>query len=1232
MSSNNNNNQQNQLNRKGSIPSLTQDMNNNNQIVHNSVTWHAGMPLGNTVDSVMSPADRSVLLKSLNSRLSNTSNLPAEFRTMSMGVSHTIQANNSKKMQMALNQARKDNASPLLNVPAPTGGDVGSPPSKPNLPSAVPSPSSSSTIAPQELKSTPLAGDTNYFASLDTHKLSAVDVAIKFSTDSELGISNFEAQKRLAQYGPNQLATHTPNYFKKVFFYLFGGFCSVLWVGVLVFFLCWQPLSNPPSMVNFALAILVLIVILIQALFSAFQDWSTGRVMKSILNMLPSECFVIRDGQTQKIPTSQVVVGDLVQLNLGNKIPADIVILGTADLKVDNSVLTGESLPVNCTTQCTDENFLESKNVCFMGTHVVNGSGVGIVVSTGNATVMGRINRLTGEAKEKVPLIQTEINRFVGIIVLLTIILAFIFVLEWGVFLRVKHPNFQNTVAMLMNVMSCVVAFIPEGMPICVALTLLMVANRMKENDILPKALTTVETLGCVNVICSDKTGTLTQNRMTVVSVGFSDGQATADQVKEYLEQEQGSNSTSTVSSAYRQIQMCSILCNNSTWDQGTIDQPDIANRLINGDATDSAIFRFGHRMFPEYKYHLEVQSLESEFTRVHDLPFNSKNKYMMTAYQSVSGNSLAQMFGVTNHNQELLLIVKGAPDVLLPKCTHVLLSNSDQVVKLSSDYLEKIQGVQEKWARGGQRVILLTKRIVCPSTSNPVGSSAYRQEVESFGNQDLTVIGLIGLMDPPRPEIPNTVATCRRSGSRFFMVTGDFSLTAASIARQIGIYTTDLEPHTYDDLLIQASEHEKFVKDLKEKESSQTDQSSLSSEQSTIIKRLLSKIKKSKSKDEDDSSFSSFEMEPFTIRSTSEPTSLLLTGSDLEKIQTNKQLWNQVFNYDEIVFARTTPEHKLRIVKEFQHRGSVVAVTGDGVNDAPALKAADVGVAVVSGSDVAIEAADLVLLGSFESITQAMRLGRLVFQNLQKVIGFLLPAGSWSEIMPVVVNAFFGTPCPLSSFLMIIICCFTDLFPCLSLIMEHEETDLMAVPPRNSKKDHLITLRIYIQSYLFMGMLLTIISQGLFFSYLYEYTGLGWSDLVFTYGDIDFSKAKVTADEFNLVHVPIGTCVTFIALVILQWGNILAIRNRNQTILKADPIRQKRRNLWIFVGMLFSFVIALIVTKVPWFQSTFATGDVPIKYWLLPLPFALLVLLLDETRKFFVRHYPGGPIAYIAW
>lgn len=270
-------------------------------------------------------------------------------------------------------------------------------------------------------------------------------------------------------------------------------------------------------------------------------------------------------------------------------------------------------------------------------------------------------------------------------------------------------------------------------------------------------------------------------------------------------------------------------------------------------------------------------------------------------------------------------------------------------------------------------------------------------------------------------------------------------------------------------------------------------------------------------------------------------------------------------------------------------------------------------------------------MLDRFDSIIEAIRLGRLVFQNLQKVVSYLLPAGSWSEIWPVLVNVFFGVPLPLSSFLMIIICVFTDLFLSLSLVMEMAELDLLSLPPRDPRHDHLINLRIYGQAYLFTGSMETCTAHAMFFLYMWKYAGIPISDLFFLFEGYTDGYHGYTQDQLTHFN-SVGQSVYFVTIVILQWGNILAVRNRRMSIVQADPFTRQRRNPWLMAGMLISLVIAIFVTEVPGIQNLFGTAPVPIEFWLIPLPLAVGILVMDELRKLTIRLFPRSIVAKIAW
>ncbi|KAF8968636.1 hypothetical protein BDZ97DRAFT_1799384 [Flammula alnicola] len=871
-----------------------------------------------------------------------------------------------------------------------------------------------------------------------------------------------ERARHLQRDGPNELLQKRPKYIWKFLGYLFGGFCSILWIGVIV----------PPNITNLALSI---------AGFSGFQDWSTSRIMNSILNLLPSECVVIRDGESVKIEAKDLVVGDIVLLSVGNKTSGDV--------RFDRAEVEGG---------------LDAR---------------------GGLTLH-------------------------HIIICLTIILVLMLLIVWLAWLHRQHRSFMNVSALLNNLMGCVVAFIPEGMPIAVTLTLSLIARRMKDILVLPKSLSTVETLGCVTVICSDKTGTLTKNKIY-----------TAHEFQTHLD-----NDKPGANIAHHQLHKAGTLCNGASFDSATAHLP-VAEREINGDATDAAVLRFIESVGP-------ASQVRESNAQIFQIPFNSKNKWMLTMYDASSSASSE------NPSGEKLIYVKGAPDILLPRCTSYWSAVTNDIQPFDASARSKLVALQEKWSRGGQRVILICTRHYTPHA--PLSSNEFNPEITQHALENLTIIGLLGLMDPPRPEIPNTVADCRRAGCRFFLVTGDFGLTAAAIAKQIGIITGRDEPRSLLDVIRQTKEAG------------------------------------------GEATFPSSRNPETRIHS-----GLVLEGKDLRQL--TEANWDTVSRYEEIVFARTTPEQKLGIVNALKARDNVVAVTGDGVNDAPALKAADVGIAIVSGSDVAIEASDLVLMGGFDSITQGIRLGRLVFQNLQKVIGYLLPAGSWSEIWPVLTNTFFGIPLPLTAFLMIIICCFTDLFPCLSLIMEKEEFDLLTLPPRNHKTDHLVNFKIYAQSYLFIGTMETVVAHAMFFLYMYKYARLPMHALFFSFQHYTDGFYGYTQDQLTYFN-RVGQCVYFVTLVILQWGNLLSIRNKRLSIFQADPIRAKRRNPWLLAGALTALVIAIFVTEVPGIQHLFHTASVPIEFWLIPLPLALGILAMDEIRKLLVRTFPKGPVARIAW
>ncbi|KAJ8078261.1 hypothetical protein PM082_000467 [Marasmius tenuissimus] len=996
-------------------------------------------------------------------------------------------------------------------------------------------------------------------SALEWHTLSVNEVCNRLGVSEKAGLDTPMVQRRQKRDGKNVIKPPPNNIAKKIFFATFGGFGGLLLVASIICFIAWRPLGDPnPSLANLALAVVLLIVIVIQAIFNLWQDYTTGRVMASIKNMLLSEIVVIRDGQVHKMPASELVSGDLVQLSMGNKIPADIrLIEASSDLRFDRSILTGESVPIPGTVESTNANFMESHNIALQGTLCTNGSGTGICVGVAGKTVFGQIAQQASGQRPTRTTLEVEILRFVLIIAGLAASVVVLIVILWAAWLRKDHPNFINVPTLLINLVSVAVAFIPEGLPVCVTLSLTVIAHAMRKANIIAKSLSTVESLGAVSFICSDKTGTLTQNKMTVVNLGFFNSREVARIPVEKI----------AVASQEEVMAMASAtcLCNDAVFEGG--EGAEEGEKKVSGDATDSGLLRFSDAM-------LSVSATRESWNEVGKLPFNSTNKFAVKLFISASPGLPVSRSEMTN--EETLLLVKGAPDVLIPRCSHII-SHSDTPsrVKLTSDITASLISTQEYFASQGQRVLLIARRILPSSTD---AGSLVEDQIKML-TMELSIIGLVALMDPLKEEIPETVKVCRRAGIRFAMVTGDFASTATAIARNAGIITTPIS-------------EVKHIADLP-----------LNMELSTIGK-----------------------FDPWAEDALTRPQrSLVLSGSEIMGMTESQ--WKQALAFDEIVFARTTPQQKLQIVRALQGDGCTVAVTGDGVNDAPALKQADVGVAIAGGSDVAIEAADLVLLDKFSDIVTGIEYGRLCFENLRKSIVYLLPAGSFSELMPVLLNTLFGVPQALSSIQMILVCIFTDLFPALSMVYEKPEADLLLRRPRNRTKERLVDLPLLLHAYGFIGVIHSLTSMVGAFYFGFERNGIPFSAMWLKYGDYN-----VDTDVFNET-LNKAQSIYFYNLVLIQWGNLLATRTRRLSIFQQNPLWGERtRNLWLVPAMLMALGLACLFSYVPWFQKVFLTRGVNVEFYFLPMAYGVGLVFLDEMRKLWNRTYPKSLLARWAW
>lgn len=1005
-------------------------------------------------------------------------------------------------------------------------------------------------------------------ADLDWHLISIDETLQRLSSSQKAGLDEEQAKRRLQQDGPNVFSKPPNRLLQKMITYVFGGFGSLLIVAGIICFIAWR-IGDPPQASNLALGVVLFVVVLVTSVFNAWQDFTTTRVMESVRGMMPSDVPVLRDGHIQIIPAANIVRGDIINVKMGAKMAADCRVMHIeSELKMDRSSLTGESDAISASLDKTEDNYLESRNVLMAGTKCVAGEGLAIVTATGDNTVFGRLAKLSSAPKAERTTLEKEIFLFVTTIASLAIGVAVICIIIWGAYLRPKHPDFMSVSSLLVNVISILVAFIPEGLPAAVSLSLTAVAARMRRAKVLVKSLAIVETLGAVNVVCSDKTGTLTQNRMFVQCAGIHgfEEDEPAD-VKRHIELE------TPLGESFGQLGWVAGVCNASKFDEETMHLP-IVERTIFGDATDTACFRFAADM-------VGIEESKKDWETVNQLAFNSKNKFALRIVRSngsKDGIKRALGTGATangfNSENQLIFLAKGAPDVLMQRCTSTL-DGSGEVLPLTPERLAYLSQLQTSWAGKGQRILLLARRIVNKSDlpeSNPE-DLVETQLLDQISN--LTVVGLVGIVDPPRPEIPGVVKTVRGAGSRFMMITGDGALTAVAIARQCGIVTAQ-EINNIDDILggkLKLPTYD-FLDD-----------------NDARAQRALS-----------------------------------LTGPDIMRLQ--PQDWEEVCNFDEIVFSRTTPDQKLRIVKEFQARRGVVAMTGDGVNDAPALKQADCGIAMGGGSEVAIEAADLVLLESFSSFVDALLYGRVCFDNLKKTVAYLLPAGSFAELWAVLLSFFFGLPQALSNIQMILICVLTDLFPSLSLIQEKPESDVLLRKPRDTKKDRLANWQLLAHAYLFVGVPLTLCSAAMAFWWM-QRKGIPFSDMWLKYG-----AGQVQSSDPNYFNEILyqANAIYFFNLVIQQYFDLMALRTRRLSLFQQWPFWGKSRNLWIIPAICISFLIAIFFSYIKAIQNVFLTRGIPAEHFFLPMAFGVVTLSADELRKLYIRSYPKSILAKVAW
>jgi len=975
---------------------------------------------------------------------------------------------------------------------------------------------------------------------IDDHKIPIAELYRRLKTDPNNGLTSSTAKANLQRDGPNALTPpKTVPEWVKFLKQLFGGFSMLLWIGAILCFIAYgieRSASDDVLGDNLYLGIVLTVVVVVTGIFSFYQENKSSRIMDSFKNLVPQFALVIRDGQKVTITAEELTVGDVVEVKFGDRMPADVRIIESRGFKVDNSSLTGESEPQSRSTEFTHENPLETKNLAFFSTNAVEGTCKGVVINIGDNTVMGRIAGLaSGLGSGQTP-IAKEIEHFIHII---TGVAVFLGVTFFIVSLSLGY-QWLDAVIFLIGI---IVANVPEGLLATVTVCLTLTAKRMAKKNCLVKNLEAVETLGSTSTICSDKTGTLTQNRMTVAHMWFDNHIIEADTTED-----QSGNAYDKSSDGWKALSRVATLCSRAEFKSGQNGVP-IMKREINGDASEAALLKC-----------VELATGDAMGTRarnkkVCEIPFNSSNKYQVSIHENEDKN-----------DGRYFLAMKGAPERILDVCSTIYVDGEERV--LDEEMKEAFNTAYMDLGGLGERVLGFCDYHL-PLEQYPKGF-AFDSDDPNFPLSGLRFVGLMSMIDPPRSAVPDAVSKCRSAGIKVIMVTGDHPITAKAIARSVGIISDDSE--TVEE----------------------------------IAERLNIPVSKVNPRD---------------------AKAAVIHGGALRDLS-ETELDAFLRNHSEIVFARTSPQQKLIIVEGCQRAGAIVAVTGDGVNDSPALKKADIGVAMgIAGSDVSKQAADMILLDdNFASIVTGVEEGRLIFDNLKKSIAYTLTSNI-PEISPFLLFIIADIPLPLGTVTILCIDLGTDMVPAISLAYEEAESDIMKRKPRNPFTDKLVNERLISMAYGQIGMMQA--SAG-FFAYFVIMGENGFlpKRLLGLRKEWDSRNVNDLEDSFgqewtyNARKQLEYTCHTafFVSIVVVQWADLIICKTRRNSLFQ-----QGMRNHVLTFGLFFETAIACLLSYTPGMDAGLRMYPLKINWWLPALPYTCLIFCYDEIRKYILRHNPGG-------
>lgn len=829
---------------------------------------------------------------------------------------------------------------------------------------------------------------------------------------------------------------------------LTGFFSLLLWGGAA---LCFIGYGLKADLDNLYLGIVLSSVVLITGIFSYYQDSKSASLMAQFSKMMAQQVWIKdpalhgKGGGLRQIDSAELVRGDIVQLNSGDKVPADIRVVEATDLKVNNAPLTGEPDALERTAECTNkEKPQETENLCFFGTNVETGTGFGYVRAIADDTFIGKVAALTEETANVETPINREIHHFIGIVSGVAIFLGLSFFII-GIILE------TDWITNLVFMIGIIVANVPEGLLATVTVCLTLTSKSMATKMVLVKNMEGVETLGSTTCICSDKTGTLTMNIMTFANVVYDNKIFKTDFVEDKM-----TDPVDREDKTFKEFLRAMKLNTTAQFNPRDVENKElyVLQRDVpviqwdtKGDASESSIIKFAQYMTGDpvdacYNHADEMIKARAKFSEAAAIPFNSGNKYHLIIRQSSDP---------ADADAPHTVYMKGAPDRIIPRCSEMIIDG--EVVPFDEDRRAELDRKMDSLMEKGRRVLgFAMKKLPAAdypldykfdpkkNINFPMGEAFDGEGEMGRKHEKLVFVGLAALIDPPRPAVPAAVLDCQTAGIRVVMVTGDHPKTAKAIAQMVNIIGADSN-----------------------------------TEEEVAAHNKINGLKKGDEGWED----------PNLAKA------IVVPGHTISPDTTDEK-WRYIFAHDEIVFARTSPAQKLMIVEKFQQfEKEIVAVTGDGVNDAPALKKADIGVAMgITGTEVSKSAADMILLDdNFASIVAGVEEGRLIFDNLKKSIAYTL-SSNIPEIAPFLCFITIQTPLPLSTVLILCIDLGTDMVPAISMAWENAENDIMKRPARDASVDRLVTRKLVVFAYLQIGV---IQAAGGFFTWMVVLNDYGY-------------------------------------------------------------------------------------------------------------------------------------------